>query len=228
MKKIALFYFLVGLLLGHYARSQNSLSIVGIDFPSEVTMGSFVSVSVQVQNTSSYYQSGELNIYLHNDSIGADHVSQMPMLNNVMQYFGGGQIRTYFFNMPINQSNFRLGGNTIVIWPSFELPGLPTNGVEINVLVKEESGMGFEKRAEQSPNIYPNPAQHFINIDGFKSSEKVTVRIYNLQGAELLVKNLVLDLKNIINIAELNNGTYFVTFETEKGIRSSKYFTVHK
>lgn len=224
--RIIVFSFAV--LMSQFSFAQTGLSIVGIDFPSEANMGSYISFSVQIQNTDSNNVIGDLNVYLHNGDVNESHVFELPETQNVMQYFGGGQTRTYYFNIPVGNSNFRIGGNTVVIWPSFELPGVPVNGIEVNIFINKDDGIGFENLNRMGV-IYPNPATNFISIKGLKTNDMHTVRIFNLAGTELFSQQLVSLQTEFINVEELKSGLYVLIVENNKSAeRVINYFTVHK
>lgn len=64
-----------------------------------------------------------------------------------------------------------------------------------------------------STNIYPNPANNFVQI---QSAEKfVSYHILNQLGQTVLVGDIV---DNRISVAELNNGVYFITITNEDNL----------
>lgn len=220
--------FSCAILLSQLATGQSDLSVVGIDFPSEANLGGYISFSIQIQNTNSSQVSGDLNVYLHNGEINESHVFELPESQNVIQYFGGGQTRTYYYNIPVNNSNFRIGGNTVVIWPSFELPGIPVNGIEVNIFVNKDDGIGFENLNRMGV-IYPNPASNFISVKGLKTNDLHIVRVFNLAGVELFSKQLVSLETELINVEQLKDGLYVLVVENNRSAeRTINYFTVHK
>jgi len=220
--------FSFAVLASQIIQAQSGLSVVGIDFPSEANIGSYISFSIQIQNTDANQVTGDMNVYLHNGAVDGNHVFELPELQNVMQYFGGGQTRTYYYNIPVSNSNFRIGGNTVVIWPSFELPGVPVNGIEVNIFINKDDGIGFEN-LNRKGIIYPNPAAQYISVKGLKNSDSHVVRIFNLAGCELFSKQLVSLETELINVEQLENGLYVLIIENTKSAeRIINYFTVHK
>jgi hypothetical protein len=57
--------------------------------------------------------------------------------------------------------------------------------------------------------FFPNPAKHELIIN---ASEKGTVTLRDLQGAEIMSKNVLRDEVNVFQIAELASGMYFLHF----------------
>lgn len=70
-----------------------------------------------------------------------------------------------------------------------------------------------------SLNIYPNPVKgHIINIQlSLKESKAKTLRILNLQGAEVMKNRLY--LADMLNIEGLQTGIYLLEITTDKGDR---------
>jgi hypothetical protein len=70
-----------------------------------------------------------------------------------------------------------------------------------------------EAKQEWSLSAFPNPAENFINIKAEGVNGKVGVTVLNIIGAEVVLTATV-DVTNYrINIADLNQGTYFIRIE---------------
>jgi hypothetical protein len=64
-------------------------------------------------------------------------------------------------------------------------------------------------------NIYPNPANDFINVEVINGHRVGTIRIYNTVGA--LVKSIDMNgSEKEINISELPTGLYIISIEDAK------------
>ena len=73
--------------------------------------------------------------------------------------------------------------------------------------------------ADHSINIYPNPANHFVNIEA-KSKIK-SIQMYDIQGRLLEILHPEKE-KTGIDISTKANGVYFVKITSENGISTKK------
>lgn len=71
-------------------------------------------------------------------------------------------------------------------------------------------------------SIYPNPIKETLHINN-TTSQSVTATIYDLNGKQLQSHSLENNLSTL-NVKALNQGLYFVVFESEDGDRVSKKF----
>jgi endoglucanase len=87
------------------------------------------------------------------------------------------------------------------------------------------STKSFEDSTEKF-KLFPNPAQNFITIDSLLD-EKVSITIYDLNGREIMKKDVVGIQKNI-DISQIQEGVYFMKItglektETIQFIKNSK------
>ena len=84
-------------------------------------------------------------------------------------------------------------------------------------LVKEVTS-DIESSNIKSLNIYPNPASRVLIIESDAPVSKVNV--YSLTGS--LVKSVIRQDVNRINVNDLHSGLYIVTLTTEKGVVNKK------
>lgn len=70
--------------------------------------------------------------------------------------------------------------------------------------------------------VYPNPANEFVTIDGSLLNEVNQVIVTNAVGQVVLQKNLSA-IDNKLNVANFENGVYFMILSTESGVKSSKF-----
>ena len=73
-------------------------------------------------------------------------------------------------------------------------------------------------------NVYPNPAQHFITVDGDNLSQ---ILIYNSVG-QCVAKQTAIDGKNNISIEELADGIYTLQVLNTAGEKSVRTFVIHR
>lgn len=75
---------------------------------------------------------------------------------------------------------------------------------------------GFEQNKEDLTTIFPNPTHGLVNIEIQNQTIK-SIKIFTLQG-HLLKETTECEL----DLSTYPNGTYFITYQTNKGIYSSK------
>ncbi len=68
--------------------------------------------------------------------------------------------------------------------------------------------------------IYPNPASDFITIE-LENDNEEKIKIYNIYGQ--LVKEVSISNNQKLNITELTNGIYTVSFQSNKSSTSIKF-----
>lgn len=73
-------------------------------------------------------------------------------------------------------------------------------------------------------NVYPNPAQHFITVDGDNLSQ---ILIYNSVG-QRVAKQTAINGKNNISIEELADGIYTLQVLNTAGEKSVRTFVIHR
>ena len=73
-------------------------------------------------------------------------------------------------------------------------------------------------------NVYPNPAQHFITVDGDNLSQ---ILIYNSVG-QCVARQTAIDGKNNISIEELADGIYTLQVLNTAGEKSVRIFVIHR
>lgn len=78
------------------------------------------------------------------------------------------------------------------------------------ITVKDNcTGTGMGEQPQQHVDVYPNPAQDQLFID--TEGQDVLVRIYNLQGQEVLTQQS----KGSMSLSSLHNGTYLLLIEQD-------------
>ncbi len=88
-------------------------------------------------------------------------------------------------------------------------PGNDGNGNNAGqVRVYSYINVGILKYHLNNLNIYPNPTNDIINIEGLISNESTTINIYDLQGKLILTKELI--EQGSIDISDLNNAVYII------------------
>src|SRR5690554_4362098 len=70
--------------------------------------------------------------------------------------------------------------------------------------------------------LYPNPVKETLNINN-NSNQQVSAIIYDLNG-KLIQSHVIDNEMTALDVKNLNQGLYFIVFETETGERVSKKF----
>lgn len=68
-------------------------------------------------------------------------------------------------------------------------------------------------------NVYPNPTNGIINLP-YKDFLSNTVRISNIEGK--ICKQINIEYDNTINLSNLENGIYFIEYNTSNGVKREK------
>lgn len=99
------------------------------------------------------------------------------------------------------------------------LPDLTIVRAPITLLVDES--LGLDDFSDSNFKLYPNPAQHWINISSVHFND-AKLSIYDINGRQLIHK-IINGTTNALNIEELQTGTYILLLE-ESGTTKSKRF----
>ncbi len=81
--------------------------------------------------------------------------------------------------------------------------------------LKRDLTTNTSESALPSYKVYPNPANEFINLEGYQN-EAVSYELYNIQG-QLVKKGNLLTTQTTININDLTAGSYVVKILTDSG-----------
>jgi hypothetical protein len=86
-----------------------------------------------------------------------------------------------------------------------------------------------EKQPIPQFSIYPNPAQTILNCQLSGLTDRCCIKVVDLHGRALLLKNIPKDHTNIqVDVSEIPSGIYFVRLFTETGVGSSKKVVIMK
>ena len=75
---------------------------------------------------------------------------------------------------------------------------------------------------QSSVNIHPNPATDLIFIEILESKTHVQISIFDLNGRQILVRENC-NQNQILKVAELNSGIYFVKIITDEAVLQGKF-----
>ena len=82
----------------------------------------------------------------------------------------------------------------------------------------------IEPISKEKISIAPNPTTDFFFINRM-SNDNLRIEIYDISGK--LVKNLIINQSNKVDINELNNGLYFVRITDSKNVSSTRKIIKH-
>lgn len=94
--------------------------------------------------------------------------------------------------------------------------------MEIHVRPENTSANSIE--ADKFVNVYPNPAQQYINIEMIQSGTLGSIRIYNSLGQLMYQEDKINKINATINVNSLPTGAYHIVIESDKGERMHKMF----
>ncbi|TRW23923.1 BspA family leucine-rich repeat surface protein [Flavobacterium zepuense] len=100
------------------------------------------------------------------------------------------------------------------IFFDYNLP-IITNSADTQVV----ETLGINKRNLQTIALYPNPAHLKVNLDMPDGIQAEGIKIFNLQGVEILSQGLV---QNAIDVSNLSSGIYIVKIQTNKGFFTNR------
>ena len=73
-----------------------------------------------------------------------------------------------------------------------------------------------------SIQIYPNPADNFVNIIFPEFTDNISISIYNITGQNIYSKKFETEKQILINTSNFQNGIYFFRFNSVNGSESKK------
>lgn len=107
-----------------------------------------------------------------------------------------------------NFSNIEKSGNSL-------FASVSNGGVHPKVYKRDVNAVGVaEINNKISFNIYPNPANQSIKIQGVDFNDGITIKIISIDGK--IIRDEVMEQSNI-NISELTKGLYFVELTNKEG-----------
>jgi hypothetical protein len=189
--------------------AQAQLVIEQIDLPEEGTLNQTLQINALVKNEHPASKSGNLKFYLTNQTYPELGVFEFASFEQ-MQFFASGQGRNFPINLPLSDSHFRIGGNTVVIWPSMVGQENDTIFITKTIYLDEVTITGKTKSDADQIRIFPNPARDIIQIE-LPDNKDYIYSIMNLEGKvvkEGLMKNRQL------NVELLDKGIYLLAIFT--------------
>jgi len=87
------------------------------------------------------------------------------------------------------------------------------------------STIGIEEQTASNFNIYPNPAQDFVNLN--KLTVGTTLQLTDMAG-KVVLETIVLTEEMTLDVNDLNNGIYFVHLSNNTSIIGTKKLVLNK
>jgi hypothetical protein len=121
-------------------------------------------------------------------------------------------------------SNFKKGQGALVL--NLYETSMPTNSLTITWNASAcMSASILENVTNTSFNVYPNPAQDFVNVEITSGYTKTgTIQVYNFVGDKLMEFNGIKNNVQKIDITKLPAGAYFVKYNNGEGTSVKKIF----
>ena len=110
--------------------------------------------------------------------------------------------------------NLAVGGN----WPGYP-DGTTTFPADFVVdyirVYKDQAELTIDELAVSNLNVYPNPTNAILSLEGINGEESLNYTIYSLSGDILAQSKL--NGGNTIDISNLTNGMYVLEVKNDKG-----------
>ncbi len=84
--------------------------------------------------------------------------------------------------------------------------------------------LSFENFQKIKFDVYPNPTKTKLFITSTNTSGNLNIKIFNIEGKQLSIKNLDFEKEISLDISSLSNGIYFLNIEDENGNSTVKKF----
>lgn len=109
------------------------------------------------------------------------------------------------------------GGNTF---------GVRIESTTITLKINSEEEAEAQPFTDDLLKVYPNPAQSIMNVHLNGGNEFDTVVVYNVMGQKVIEKSNVFENHAQINVNSLENGTYFLSIHSAKGVLNRTFEVV--
>ncbi len=223
MKKI---FFIPLVLLLCYSFSMKSQSSLGIDSSflsySYVSPTSYNNVdlyTVTIYNFGPQIFTGNYQVIYAIDSAGIGNLNWVDSntVSAATIAVNTGLADSAF--IPISQTAYRSGINTVVIWPRMtSTPFTPVDTLKVQVLVMGFAGV-TKNEVIINQKLFPNPIQQQLFIvNNDKNFVIEQVRIFDISG-KLVYSEIY---KGTIDVSKLISGTYTLEFADKAG-KTTRY-----
>jgi hypothetical protein len=209
---IVVFSFL--LIIGN--SSKLGAQTLGIDInslPDTVILNSYFEADLTVHNLSTDAQLGNLQIWFLNSS---NNSIAAPLGGfNANQYFAAEQPRNFNITVPVTEDFFRLGGNTVVIWPSFV--GQPILGDSTLKEIYVLDPNSIQKPSQNQLYLFPNPAGSVLSVKATTNATIPEMIIIRDLSGRILLRTAYNENDGSLNIDKLAAGIYILELQLPEG-----------
>lgn len=200
----------LGILFSTVAGAQ--LLISNINLPEQGLLNQTLQSETVVLNSSDTSRIGSLKFFLINQSHPELGVYEFAGFSQ-LQFFAPLQPRIFSINLPLSDEYFRIGGNTVVIWPSMIGFGGDTLKITREIYIDEVSITSSPNDQISQIKIFPNPANDLLFVT-ISESLPCSYKIFGLDGKLALEGPLS---QNQIAVNMLQSGLYFIQLFTSQG-----------
>lgn len=213
------------LLWASFSIAQPNISVVAVEgFENPVdyssVSGTGVNLTLTLFNDDDDTEANDLSIlYLTEEMILNAQAPGILVPEQLIEIAGQSNIQLPVNDFQITTQQFRVGGNIVVIWPSYVDP--LTDTLMINVNVKDTASIGFENFLSDAmvrERVLKSLHGSFVDLPEVKY-----VEIYNLKG--VMINRL--DNNELLTQALLSNQIYLVRVYTTIGTHFS-FLTSHR
>jgi len=178
-------------------------------FPDSVAYGEVDSIIFYIHNKRKSPYEGTVNLWhqVISDSTGTITTRiDSSTLNNII--LNAEESRRVAMPQTFNNPQYRMGGNTVVVWPAninMETADTATGRIILAVITSIDKPIWI---GHESVQVFPNPTQDFIQV---KHSEGLSIKsivITNELGQLVLKTN-----HSKVDISNYKNGVYLVTID---------------
>jgi hypothetical protein len=177
------------------------------------------SLHMGVPNGNSYITCNMRGTESNTNGLGARITVYTPSGQQIRDVRSGEGFR-YLHSL---NGHFGLGQDTqidsiMVCWPSGITDKIIAPAINQNLLIIEgENLVTIEEPATSNFEVYPNPANDFITVNGITQSQ---VTILDISGKTVSSVNA---MQQRIDVSQLAPGVYFVKATTARGIQQKKF-----
>lgn len=129
--------------------------------------------------------------------------------------------------LPLNQDayvgfRFKIGNNTHYGWAKVRMTGNATDGYNAEWLqcayestpgtpiAAGSTGVGIADHASVNYRVYPNPTTNFVTIENAEIDNVNNISVFDFSGRIVPVEAALVDGRVVLNMSNLNAGTYFI------------------
>ncbi len=180
-----------------------------ITIPASATSISF---KLNVEASSSERPAENFAIYIFDEAVGQSFDTKIH--EETLTIGGTGTAKDIIASIPTSFAGKTIG----IIVRHYNTTGQDKLYVDDFEVSYEASTLSIEEKSTQLLTLYPNPTNDKIHIN---TNQKGLYALSNING-QVLIKGTFIKGENSINLAEFQNGLYFLNIKSESGFITKK------